>query len=141
MSENAQFSLNLEWEKTVNKKLEIIKDIIVDRKSKYTIVAGYVESKEDVSGLMKHVLNDKYFTKATHNSYAYRIKNPNGSITDGKNDDGETWAGMCILREINRENYINCIIVVTRYFWGIQLHSDRFKNVIHACKMYFQKKL
>ena len=141
MSQNSQFSLSLDEEKKVQKKLEIIKDIIIDRKSKYTLVAGYVENKEDVSNFMKHLQGDKYFRKSTHNSYAYRLKQDNGSIVDGKNDDGETGAGMCILREIQRENYVNCIIVVTRYFGGIHLQSDRFKNVIDACKMYFKQEL
>ncbi len=137
MSQNSQISMSLEWEKQVSQKLKIIKDIIIDRKSKYTLVVWYVENKTEVSEFMKHILKDKYFQKSTHNSYAYRFKQENGSIVDGKNDDGEAGAGMCILREIQRANYVNCIVVVTRYFWGIQLHSDRFKNVIDACKMYF----
>jgi len=39
---------------------------------------------------MKEILRDKYFRKATHNTYAYRILQENGSILESKNDDGET---------------------------------------------------
>jgi putative IMPACT (imprinted ancient) family translation regulator len=46
---------------------------------------------------------------------------------------------MCILRELQRENAINIMLIVTRYFGGIQLHTDRFKNVIDACKIFFEK--
>jgi len=46
---------------------------------------------------------------------------------------------MCILREIQRENGVNMLLVVTRYFGGIKLQTDRFKNVIDACKMFFEK--
>jgi putative IMPACT (imprinted ancient) family translation regulator len=46
---------------------------------------------------------------------------------------------MCILRELQRENAVWIMIVVTRYFGWIQLHSDRFKNVIDACKLFFEK--
>jgi putative IMPACT (imprinted ancient) family translation regulator len=84
---------------------------------------------------MKDLLSDKYFRKSTHNSYAYRIKLDNWSILEWKNDDWETWAGMCILRELQRENMINTIVVVTRYFWWIHLQSDRFKNVIEWTKL------
>lgn len=80
-----------------------------------------------------------YFRKATHNSYAYRLRQENGSILEGKNDDGEQGAGMCILRELQRADAIDIMLVVTRYFGGIQLHTDRFKNVIDACKMFFEK--
>lgn len=83
---------------------------------------------------MAEILKDKYFQKADHNSYAYRIKNDNWSIEEWKNDDGEDWAGLCILRELQREDMQNTIIIVTRIFWGTLLYADRFKNVINASK-------
>jgi putative IMPACT (imprinted ancient) family translation regulator len=46
---------------------------------------------------------------------------------------------MCILREIQRVNGVNLVLVVTRYFWGIKLETDRYKNVIDACKIFFEK--
>ncbi|MFK7779681.1 MAG: YigZ family protein, partial [Candidatus Gracilibacteria bacterium] len=116
-------------------KRKIIKNIIVDRKSKYTVVGGFVETKQEIASFMKELRRDKYFQKSTHNTYSYRIKLENGSILEGKNDDGETGAGNCILRELQREEAINTIVVVTRYFGGIKLQSDRFKNVIDATKM------
>jgi len=85
-----QTSLSLGEEKTVSHAVKIIKDIIVDRKSKYTLVVAYVENRTDIDATIKQLLQDKYFRKATHNSYAYRLKQENGSIIDGKNDDGET---------------------------------------------------
>jgi putative IMPACT (imprinted ancient) family translation regulator len=36
---------------------------------------------------MNILLKDKYFKKATHNSYAFRLQLENGSILEGKNDD------------------------------------------------------
>jgi putative IMPACT (imprinted ancient) family translation regulator len=84
-------------------------------------------------------LKDEYFKNATHNSYAYRIKLENSSVLEWKNDDGETWAWMCILRELQRKNAVNIMIVVTRYFGWIKLQTDRFKNVIDACKIFFEK--
>lgn len=134
-----QFTLDLWWEYTIPKKLIIYKDIIVDRKSKYTIVGWYIESENEAKEFTKFLKKDKYFRDATHNSYAYRWKSETWNIIEGKNDDGETWAGMCILREIQRENATNLILVVTRYFWGIKLQTDRFKNVIDACKIFFEK--
>ncbi|NVP17526.1 YigZ family protein [Candidatus Gracilibacteria bacterium] len=112
-----------------------MQNIIIDRKSKYTAVLGFVTSKEEVDIFMKEILSDSYFKKATHNTFAYRIKLENGSILEGKNDDGETGAGMCILREIQREDFVNTLVIVTRYFGGVHLQSDRFKNVIDATKI------
>lgn len=114
---------------------KIMQNVIIDRKSKYTVVGWYVESKEEVKIFISELLKDKYFRKSTHNTFAYRIKLENGSILEWKNDDGETWAGNCVLRELQREEFINTIVVLTRYFWGIHLQADRFKNVIEGTKI------
>lgn len=132
-----QFTLDLWWEYKIPKKLIIYKDIIIDRKSKYSVVWWYIENETEIKEFIKYIKKDKHFLSATHNSFAYRIKLENGSILEWKNDDGETWAGMCILRELQRENATNIILVITRHFWWIYLQTDRFKNVIDACKMFF----
>lgn len=112
-----------------------MQNVIVDRKSKYTVVAWLIESKEEIKIFLKEILRDKYFQKSTHNTYAYRIKQENWSILEWKNDDSETWAWNCILRELQRAEVVNLIVIVTRYFWWIKLQSDRFKNVIDATKI------
>jgi putative IMPACT (imprinted ancient) family translation regulator len=129
-----KLSLDLGW-KIPSFRRKILQNVIIDRKSKYTVVWGFVESKEEVKPFMWALLRDKYFQKSTHNTYAYRIKLENGSVLEGKNDDGETWAWNCILRELQRAEAINTIVVITRYFWWVHLQADRFKNVIEATKI------
>ncbi|QFR38924.1 YigZ family protein [Candidatus Gracilibacteria bacterium 28_42_T64] len=130
-----KLSLNLGGSKKPNFRRKIMQNVIIDRKSKYTVIGGYIESSEEVKPFIKELLKDKYFQKSTHNTYAYRLELENGSILEGKNDDGEVGAGNCILRELQRDNCINTIVVVTRYFGGIHLQADRFKNVIDATKI------
>lgn len=129
-----KLSLDFWWNEPKFKR-KILQNIIIDRKSKYSVVSWYVNSKEEVDIFMKEILSDSYFKKATHNTFAYRIKLENWSVLEGKNDDWETWAWMCILREIQRADYINTIIIVTRYFGWIHLQTDRFKNVIESTKI------
>lgn len=126
-------SLGFTWNKPKMKR-KILKDIIIDRKSKYTVVYNYIENKQDLDDFIKIIKNDNYFKKATHNSYAYRILQENWSILEGKNDDWETWAWLCILREIQRADFVNVVVVVTRFFGWVMLQSDRFKHVINATK-------
>lgn len=134
-----QFSFDLGWNVTYEKEKTILKDLIVDRKSKYTIVVWKIENKEEIKAFIKELTRDKYFAKATHNSYAYIIKNENWSVIEWKNDDWEAWAWMCILREMKREDCQNMIIVVTRFFGWIHLMTDRFKNVIDATQITIEK--
>ncbi len=129
-----KLTLDLEQNYYFPFRRKILQNVIVDRKSKYTTVAWYITKKEEIKEFLSELLKDKYFKKATHNTYAYRIKQENWSILEWKNDDWETWAGNCILRELQRENMANTIVVVTRYFWWIHLNADRFKNVINATK-------
>ena len=129
-----KLSLNLEKNYILWYKRKILQNIIIDRKSKYTVVWWFIESKQDIKEFLWDLLSDKYFKKATHNSYAYRIKLENWTILEWKNDDSELWAGNCVLRELQRENMVNTVVVVTRYFWWIHLNADRFKNVINATK-------
>ncbi|MDD5213233.1 MAG: YigZ family protein [Candidatus Gracilibacteria bacterium] len=132
-------SLDFGDSKTPSFKRKIMQNVIIDRKSKYTVTGGYINSLEEVAEYMKDLLKDKYFQKSSHNTFAYRIKDQNGLILEGKNDDGEVGAGNCILRELQRENAINTIVVVTRYFGGIHLNTDRFKNVIEATKIFLKE--
>ncbi len=127
------------WWKVPSFKRKIIQNVIVDRKSKYTVVWWSVESKQEIAEFMKELKRDKYFMKSTHNTYSYRIKLENGSVLEWKNDDWEIWAGNCILRELQRWEVINIVVVVTRYFGWIKLQSDRFKNVIDATKIILEE--
>lgn len=115
-----------------------LKECIVDRGSRYTITVFSVHSQEEWKKQLQSLKKNPYFAKATHNSYAWRIKSDTW-ILEGKNDDGETGAGMCILREIQRAEKVNICIIVTRYFWGIQLQTDRYKHIIDGTKMMLEK--
>lgn len=124
-------------EKTFHKQHAFMGNVITDRGSKYSVSGGHVVGeKTDIKQRLTHYLSDKYFKKATHNTYAYRITDAEGFVLEGKNDDGETGAGQCILTVLQRENMINCIVVVTRYFWGVHLQADRFRHVIDATKIF-----
>lgn len=126
--------LNLDDNYIIPYKRKILENIIIDRKSKYTVVSWYIINKDDVKDFLKDLLKDKYFRKSSHNTYAFRVKLENWGILEWKNDDWEAGAWNCILRELKRENLVNTVIVVTRYFWWIHLNTDRFKNVINATK-------
>lgn len=113
--------------------------VITDRGSRYTVSWWVITDKEQVKSWLKQRLSDKYFRKATHNTYAYRYITPEWWIVEGKNDDGETGAGQCILRELQRANVTNGIVVVTRYFGWTMLYWDRFRHVVDATKIFLEK--
>lgn len=105
--------------------------VISDRGSKYAVSGGPATSREAVDRFLKHLKKDKKFAKATHNTWAVMMSDG----TPLKGDDGESGAGMVILRMLEREALVDHVIVVTRWYGGKHLGGDRFRHVqdcVHA---------
>lgn len=106
--------------------------VISDRGSKYAVSGGPIEDKSGIDAFLKTLKRDKKFAKATHNSWA-------ALLSDGtplKNDDGESGAGMVILRMLEREGLSDHVIVVTRWYGGKHLGGDRFRHVQDCVRAY-----
>ena len=129
---------NFEDSRTPTQEFVLHEQIIEDRGSRYSVSVGRVQGREDIKLFLKRLKQNKKYAKATHNSWAARITN-DGLIYETKADDGETGAGMVILRVMQKEQISDCIICVTRWFGGTKLMSDRFRHVqaaaMHAIKL------
>lgn len=113
--------------------MKIIDNALTDRGSKYAVSGGPVETAADCKAFIKQLCRTKKFAKATHNTWAAIL--PDG--TPLKNDDGESGAGMVILRMLEREKRIGEIVVVTRWFGGTKLGGDRFRRVQDCVRIWF----
>ncbi len=105
--------------------------VISDRGSKYAVSGGSAASRDAVELFLKVLKKDKKFARATHNSWAVLLSDG----TPLKGDDGESGAGMVILRMLEREDLKDHVIVVTRWYGGKHLGGDRFRHVqdcVHA---------
>lgn len=93
--------------------------------------ASFIEKKSEFIGYIKHVETSEEAVdfineirarhrKATHNVYAYIVREGN---TSGYSDDGEPQgtAGMPVLNVLTKEELTDVCCVVTRYFGGILL--------------------
>jgi putative IMPACT (imprinted ancient) family translation regulator len=109
----------------------LLSQIIEDRGSRYSVSYGLVHSREDIKTFLKTLKKDKAYARADHNSFAARIEH-DGVIYETKNDDGETGAGVVILRILGKHDVRNGIVCVTRWFGGVKLMGDRFKHVQDA---------
>jgi len=107
--------------------------IIEDRGSRYSVTGGKVLCRDDLLALIKKVKENSSYANATHNTWAARIER-DGAIFEIENDDGETGAGKVILNMMKKQHAVNCIIVVTRWFGGIKLETDRYKHVQNATR-------
>ena len=101
---------------------------LVIKKSKFLGFVYYVESKEIAEKYVQEV-QDK-FKDARHVVYAYRLKST-GKFTDDKGPQGT--AGKPIYSLIEKENLINVLIVVVRYFGGILLGAGPLTRAYATC--------
>lgn len=122
-----------------------LKNSIIDRWSKYSALMQDLPPSADpqrAAKLFSHELKkDSFFSKATHNSYAWRCERDDGWIAEWYHDDGEKGAGKIILRELQKAKLLNGIIVVTRYYGGVKLDGDRFRHVVDAAKKIIKERV
>ena len=111
----------------------VFENIISDRGSRYAVSGGACRSSSEAAEFLKTLKRNKKFAKATHNTWG--LITPEGPI---KNDDGESGAGMVILRMLEREDLRDHIIVVTRWYGGKHLGGDRFRHVQDAVRHYLE---
>ena len=103
--------------KTIKKNVEVQ---IVEKKSKFIANLIYVQTQEEAEEYIKNI-RKKYYD-ARHHCYAYSIMTKDG-ILNRSSDDGEPsgTAGAPMLNILNKNELINVIVIVTRYFGGILL--------------------
>ena len=91
----------------------------VIKKSRFIAVGFPIASEQDARD--KILALRKEFYDARHIAYAYRVDD--GQIFQKSSDDGEPsgTAGKPILNFMIKENIINAIILVVRYFGGVKL--------------------
>ncbi len=109
-----------------------LEGIISDRGSKYAVSGAPCRSGEEAKALLTQLKRQKKFAKATHNSWGVICED--GPI---KNDDGESGAGVIILRMLEREGLRDHLVVVTRWYGGKHLGGDRFRHVQACVETYF----
>ena len=93
---------------------------IEEKKSRFIAELFYIENVNQAEEYIKQV-KKKHFD-ARHHCYAYRIIQ-NNEIKDKQSDDGEPsgTAGAPMLNILTKNQIVNVLVIVTRYFGGTLL--------------------
>lgn len=123
------------------------KEPLIDRKSIFMAHLCRLESTHDIPLIMDQLRRQQpKIHRATHNIIAYRTERLLNSSSSGGggggidncgravieedyDDDGETAAGGRLLRLLQLCDCRKVLVVVSRWYGGIQLGSDRFKHI------------
>lgn len=123
-----------------------LSDVVTEKKSVFLARAVRVTSLAQAQTFLDHLTaTDKKVAVATHNISAWRIKQRKDteSRASGKNtdsdvgetviqdydDDGETAAGGRLLHVMQLMDVWNVVVVVSRWYGGIQLGPARFRLI------------
>ncbi len=96
-------------------KKDITNELVI-KNSKFICVIKYVEDENDIKETLKNYR--KEYKDATHVTYGYRLINKQKYSDD--NEPGGT-AGAPIMDVILKNDLINILVIVIRYFGGIKL--------------------
>lgn len=116
---------------------------VVDRKSVFQGHCAAVTRVEHVQIFLSKLKENKKIENAFHNMWAYRIDKSDpsarlgtksASILQDCDDDGEQAAGGRLLSLLQILNVVNVMVVVTRWYGGIQLGPARFKHINNAAR-------
>jgi len=91
-------------------------NILEVKKSKFIALVYYIDSQKMAEEKIQQVREE--YKDARHVVYAYMLKS-SGRFTDDKEPQGT--AGKPIYNILEKENLINVLVVVIRYFGGILL--------------------
>lgn len=108
---------------------------IMDRKSVFIGHACKITSPSDVPKVVNYLLSDRKIAKATHPTMlAYRVRGAGEVIHQDNDDDGESAAGSRLAHLLQILELEDVLVVVTRWYGGIHLGSDRFKHINQAAR-------
>lgn len=110
-------------------------DPLTDRRSTFQAHLAPVVTLKQVKMHLQKLYQNKKIAGATHNIYAYRIycEDKRTFIQDCE-DDGETAAGGRMLHLMQILDVRNVMVVVSRWYGGIQLGPDRFKHINNCAR-------
>ena len=111
---------------------------IIIKNSRFIGIIYNVTSEDEIKTILES-LKDKY-KDATHICYAYKLENKEKCIDDG---EPTGTAGLPIMEVINKNELINTLIVVIRYFGGtllgagglIRAYSKAAREVLKECDL------
>lgn len=120
--------------------LLVLRDVARDRGSRYAVAGAPAATRAEAEAAVAALVRDKRFAKATHNTWAVLLE-AGGVRHPVKQDDGETGAGMVILRVLEGAGLVNHVVIVTRWYGGVQLGGDRFRHVAAAAHAYLAARM
>jgi len=121
-----------EWEYPI-----YVSDRVRDRKSVFVAHASILRTSLQLQTFLDCLAEQPSLKRATHCMYAYQIA-PSSSESSqklrGQHDGGERGSGERLSRLLEMLECDNVVVVVSRWYGGVKLGSDRWKLISGVAK-------
>lgn len=107
---------------------------MVKSKSRFIGRITQVTSLEEADNLVKQLKKHPDTKTASHHISAARVNVGASSCLEQSNDNGEPPAGRRIMQVIKSSNISNVLVVVSRWYGGQKLGSERFRVIDDVAK-------
>ncbi|RDB24790.1 Protein IMPACT [Hypsizygus marmoreus] len=111
---------------------------IRDRKSTFLAHASELPNAGVFPTFLEHLTGLPSLKRATHCMYAYRTTEGSNVVT-GQQDGGESGSGDRLARLLELSQCDNVVVVVSRWYGGVKLGSDRWKRISGVAKDALEK--
>jgi hypothetical protein len=106
---------------------------VTERRSVFQAHVAALTSPSALPPLLQAVRSHPRLSRATHNMLAYRLSSESYA-EDGCEDDGEERAGGRLLHLLQAMQAVNVLVVVSRWYGGVKLGSDRFRIINNVAR-------
>ncbi|KAI8835895.1 Cgd2_2430-like protein, partial [Chytridium lagenaria] len=106
---------------------------ITDRKSVFQGFCATINNLEELDEVRRTLRLNGKIARSTHLMWAYRIS-AHMIIRQDCDDDGEQAAGGRLLHLLQILELRNVVVLVARWYGGIQLGPARFKHINQAAR-------
>ncbi|KAK0212470.1 ribosomal protein S5 domain 2-type protein [Desarmillaria ectypa] len=109
---------------------------ITIHKSTFLAHATEIRDVEMLPVFIDHLTSLPQLKRATHCMYAYRVSSSSEStkLSLGQQDGGESGAGDHLARLLELSRCENVVVVVSRWYGGVQLGSERWRRISEVAK-------
>jgi hypothetical protein len=108
---------------------------LTDRKSTFQSHVARCSCAAEVQAALDELRSDRKIARATHNQYAWRLHDAErGAQLHDNDDDGESGAGAKLAELLELMKVNNLLVVVSRWYGGILLGSDRFRHIVSTAR-------
>lgn len=94
-----------------------------------------ISSQEDIIPALHAIYADYKVARASHNTYAYRIRSAEGRLTEHFQDDGDHGAGHHLLKLMQEKDITNRLVCVTTWSSGARLGRARYEQMLESASL------